>query len=527
MRSASSPATGWPTGGIADDLLLLALGTLLLLVGLGAYPLWDPGEGRSALVTREMAAAGRWLVPLLYGEPYYHKPAPFFGLLRAVQAMLGETELALRLPSALATIATAVLLRRFARPRVGPATALAAASIYLTSPEVVALGRFCNFDATLALCTTWATIAWLSWLDERRATPWSAWVAMGAGALVKGPVAIVLPLVVAVLAAWRRGVVREAARAARPVRGLLVVALLLLPWLGPALVVDPEYVRTFLVRHNVERYLSSGFAHVRGPLYFVPALAAGFFPWSLLLPAGALAAPWRGPAADAALWAGTVFVFFSLGQAKLATYVLPAFPALSLWLAIALAEARRSSTPRVARLVRGAVLPWTAILLALPFAAVAYAWWAYPHLVPAALAAWPLPIVGWLGFRRLAAARFPLQTVCLLFAAANVVAVTSFYLRAAPVVSRTASDATLAIAAREAGLPVVAYRIQPASFSWYLGTTVRRTADAATIARAARGGTVLVVTRERYVDELRAAGLVPRTWLDTRRHLLYATDPVP
>ncbi|HRI49282.1 MAG TPA: hypothetical protein PLW65_03800, partial [Pseudomonadota bacterium] len=54
--------------------------------GLGGYPLWDPGEGRSALASREMAAAGRWVVPLLYGEPYYDKPAPFFGLLRAVQA---------------------------------------------------------------------------------------------------------------------------------------------------------------------------------------------------------------------------------------------------------------------------------------------------------------------------------------------------------------------------------------------------------------------------------------------------------
>lgn len=527
MRSASSPATAWSTGGIADDLLLLLLGAILLLLGLGGYPLWDPGEGRSALVAREMATADRWLVPLLYGEPYYHKPAPFFGVLRVFQAVLGETELALRLPSALATMATSVLLRRFACPRVGSATALAAAAIYLTSPEVVALGRFCNFDASLSLCVTWATLAWLSWLDERRAMPCGAWVAMGLGLLVKGPVAMILPLVVASLSAWRRGVGLEALRAARPVYGMLLVALLVLPWLGPALIVDPEYVRTFLVRHNVERYLSSDFAHVRGPLYFLPALAAGFFPWSLLLPAAAITARWRGPSADAVIWAGTVIVFFSLGQAKLATYVLPAFPALSLWLAIALSGAGCNTEPRVAALLRGAVLPWTALLVAAPFVAIAYAWWAYPELVPAALAAWPLPIVGWLAYRRMSTARFAAGTVCLLFAAANVVALTSFYLRAAPIVSRTASDATLAAAARSAGVPVIAYRIQPTSFSWYLGARVPRTADAAAIARAAREGPVLVVTRERHANGLRAAGIVPRTWLDTRRHLLYATGPVP
>ncbi|MBY0279558.1 glycosyltransferase family 39 protein [Candidatus Binatia bacterium] len=526
-RNASHPATAAPTRGLADDLLLLALGTLLLLLGLGSYPLWDPGEGRSALVTREMADAGRWLVPLLYGDPYYHKPAPFFALLRAFQAAFGVNELALRLPSALATIATAVLLRRFARARAGRRTALAAGVIYLTSPEVVALGRFCNFDATLSLCVTWATTAWLSWLDDRRATPWSAWAAIGCGVLVKGPVALVLPILVAASSAWRRGVVREAARAARPLRGMLLVSLLVLPWLGPALIADPDYVRTFLVRHNFERYASSGFAHVRGPLYFVPALFAGFFPWSLLLPAAARAVRWRGPSADAAIWAGAVIGFFSLGQAKLATYVLPAFPALSLWLAIALADAQASAEPRVVRLLRAAALPWTAILVALPFAAAAYAWFTYPELLRAALAAWALPIVGWLAYRRLAGARFAVSAVALAFAAANVVALTSFYLRAAPFVSRTTSDAALAAAARATGLPVIAYRIQPASFAWYFGTPIQRTSDAQSIARAARTGTVLVVTRERYAGGLRSAGITPRTWLDTRRHLLYATGPVP
>jgi 4-amino-4-deoxy-L-arabinose transferase-like glycosyltransferase len=350
---------------------------------------------------------------------------------------------------------------------------------------------------------------------------------MGLGTLIKGPVAIVLPLVVALLSAWRRGVVREAVRAARPARGALLLLILMLPWLGPTLLADPTYVRTFLVRHNVERYLSGAFTHLRGPLYFLPAIAGGFFPWSLLLPAAALAAPWRGRAADAALWAGTVIVFFSLGQAKLATYVLPAFPALSLWLAMVLTRLGRTDEPRIARLVRGAASLWIAALLALPIGAVLYAWRSYPELVPAALAAWPLPIVAWLARSRLVTARFAAPVVCLVFAAANVVALTSFYLRAAPILSRTTSDADLAAAAREAGLPTFAYRIQPATFSWYVQTPVRRTADAGEIARAAQNGTVLIVTRARYAEGLRNAGLVPSTWLDTRRHLLYATGPVP
>ena len=528
VRNAPSSAAFWPDAEVRETLLLLGLGVVVLLVGIGGYPLWDPGEGRNALAAREMAAAGRWLVPLLYGEPYYDKPAPFYGLLRAVQAVLGESELALRLPSALATLATGLLLHRFARRRVGPGTALLAGVIYLTSPEVVALGRYCNFDATLSFFVTWATVAWLAWLDQRRGVPWAAWIAMGLGVLVKGPVAIVLPLGVAVVSAWRRGTLRDAARDARPARGLLVVLLLVLPWLGPAWLADPQYVRTFLLRHNVERYLSSGFVHVRGPLYFVPAIAAGFFPWSLLLPAAAVSAPWHGQrAADAAIWAGVVIVFFSLGQAKLATYVLPAFPALSLWLAIALAHAARTITPRAARLVRGAALLWSAVLIAVPVGALAWTRYAWPEMTGAVLAAWPLPVLAWLARRRLRDDRFAIVTVCLLFAATNVVAVTSFYLRAAPIVSRAASDAALATAVRDAHLPVFAYRIQPATLAWYAGVPVRRTMDEKEIAAAARRGPVLVVTRARHARGLERAGVALHEWLDPRRHLLYATVPVP
>ena len=524
VRNAPPSATSGASS--ADAAALLALAALVLLPGLGAYPLWDPGEGRNALAAREMAEAGRWVVPLLYGEPYHDKPAPLFALLRLAQALLGESELALRLPSALATLGTLLLLHRFARARVGRAAALLAGAAYATSPEVVALGRYCNFDAPLTFFVTWATLAWLAWLDERRGTPWVAWVAMGLGVLVKGPVAIVLPLAVAALSAWRRGILRDAARAARPLRGTLVVAAIVLPWLVPAALADPEYVRTFLLRHNVERYLSGAFTHARGPLYFVPVIAGGFFPWSLLLPAAVLWAPWRGRAADAAIWAGVVIVFFSLGKAKLATYVLPAFPALSLWLGIVLANAPRALAPRAGRLLRGAALLWVAVLLVLPFAALAYARIAWPELTHAVGAAWALPLVAGLAWLRLRADRFAVRTVCLVFAAGNVLALTSFYLNAAPVVSRAASDAQLAAAVRDAGLPVFGFRIQPATLAWYARVPVRRTLDEQEIAAAARRGPVLVVTRARHAQKLRDAGVALEVRLDTRRHLLYATNPV-
>jgi len=525
----SSPSTAEQSSGDwLDTLLLLAAGALLFGLGIGDYPLWDPGEGRNAQAAREMAAAGEWLVPRLYGEPYYDKPAPFFAVLRAFQAVFGESELALRLPSVVASLGSLLLLHRFARPRFGRAAAALAGVIYLTSPEVVVLARFCNFDATLSFLVTAAVLAWLAWLDSRAGFPLPAYAAMGLGTLVKGPVAIVLPVLIAAACAYRRGVLASALRAARPLRGALLVAAIVLPWIVPAAIVDPAYVRTFLFHHNVQRYVSSEFEHVRSILFFAPVILAGMFPWSLLLPAAALADTRRGRAADLAIWAGIVILFFSIGQAKLATYVLPAFPALALWLASGLTDLVARPRGQAQRLIDGAIAVWAAFLALLPAGLLIYVWLTYPELWRAAVWSLTLPLLAWLGVRRLReAARRPLA-VCLVFAAVNVVLLTGFYLRAAPVMSDVNSDAAIASFARRLapGVTIVGYRIQPASLSYYSGAPVHRTRRLEEIRVAARKGPLLIVTRRRHAATLRAAGIPLYEWLDTRRHLLYATVPV-
>jgi len=521
--TAPVPARLWDTW--LDTLLLLAAASVLFALNVGAYPLWDPGEGRNAQAAREMAAEGRWLVPLLFGEPYYDKPAPFFALLRAFQAVLGESELALRLPSVLASLGTLLLLHRFALPRYGRRTAALAGVIYATSPEVVVLARFCNFDATLAFLVTAAVVAWLSWLDERRGFPWPAWAAMGLGVLIKGPVAIVLPLLIVLACARRRGVLAAATHAARPLRGALVLGAVVLPWLLPATLTDPAYVRTFLLRHNVERYLSSGFEHVRNPLFFLPVIAGGMFPWSLLVP---VALQSRERALEPAIWAG-VIILFSFGQAKLATYVLPAFPGLALWIACGVTAATEVRAPLAPRLLNAAVVVWAGLLVLLPAGLYVYVRATYPELTVAVAWSAPLPLLAWLGVRRIRAERLRPIAVCVVFAAVNVALLVIFYARATPFVSHVASDAAIAsIAQRLApGATILGFKIQPASLSWYAaGGAVRRARNTDEIRAAASRGPLLIVTRRRHERALRAAGIPLYVWLDTRRHLLYATVPV-
>ena len=98
-----------------DALLLLALAGLLLLVGLGRVALTDRDEGANAEAAREMLAEGAWITPTLNGLPRFAKPAFVYWLTAGAYAVLGVSETAARLPSAVAALALVLVQLAFAR----------------------------------------------------------------------------------------------------------------------------------------------------------------------------------------------------------------------------------------------------------------------------------------------------------------------------------------------------------------------------------------------------------------------------
>src|SRR5947208_7516569 len=95
----------------SSALVWLAIGWIVVFWGLGYASLMDPDEAHYAELTREMLHSGSWLVPLLDGLPYIDKPVLFHWLQGASFAALGESELAARLPSALAALGLFAVIR--------------------------------------------------------------------------------------------------------------------------------------------------------------------------------------------------------------------------------------------------------------------------------------------------------------------------------------------------------------------------------------------------------------------------------
>ena len=100
--------------------------------------------------------------------------------------------------------------------------------------------------------------------------------------------------------------------------------------------VNPEFPEFFFIHEHFARYTSKVHLRFRPWWYFIPILLLGVLPWLLTL-LDALVAAWRrarsrefDPTLFLLIWAGFIFVFFSLSSSKLPSYILPIFPALAL-----------------------------------------------------------------------------------------------------------------------------------------------------------------------------------------------------
>ena len=359
---ASSRAARWfLANGVAAGQLavVLLVAYVCFFNGLTALGLVGPDEPRYASIARDMAAGGDWVTPRLHGEPWLEKPILYYWVAAVGYRVLGDGELAARLPSVLGALTTMLALGWVAWRFYGPTTAALFALVFPSSVAVLAFARAATpdmlFTSTLALAL--AAAAPLVLLDPRRAV-WAYQVAFGAAlglaVLAKGPAGVVLAGASTVIGALltKRGA--RVWRLAGP-WALASFGIVALPWYVLCALRNPEFLQIFFVSHNVQRFLTPVFQHEQPFLYFGPVLLLGLAPWTAAIVATVREATtrltgraWTGsPSIFFASWVLFPVAFFSFSQSKLPGYVLPAVPAAALLLAHALARAARGETPAV------------------------------------------------------------------------------------------------------------------------------------------------------------------------------------
>jgi len=334
----SSPAIAAPAAPatpIAYDLAaILALSLAVCMFHLGSFGLWEPDEARYAEIAREMLQSGNLLVPHLNYVAYVEKPPLLYWLTTISFWIFGVSEFAARLPVALSAIAGILAAYFFTLRAFGRRHAILAAAILATTPLYALMAQVLTTDMTLTALVTIATFSlYLHWHEGGRWC-WLAYVAMGLAVMTKGPVGAALPVLSMLLwLAFNRELGGAIAKF-RAIPGFLLTTLIAAPWFIAMTIREPGFADFYFIGEHLRRAFETDYSHSEAFYFYVPVLAIGLLPWSLLVPFLTWRETARNPARSfCVIAAGVTIVAFSCASAKLIPYILPAVPPIAVLIA--------------------------------------------------------------------------------------------------------------------------------------------------------------------------------------------------
>ncbi len=315
------------------------------------FPHTDSSEARYAEISRKMVETGDWITPQFdYGIPFWAKPPLSMWMSALGMDLFGVNEFGSRILTFLAAMGILWLVTRAVRREKDATTGLIAATLLMGMPLFFYCSAAVMTDLALAAGTTLAMVAFrIAVMENSRRWGYAFFVGLAIGLLAKGPLALViaLPPVVGWILLTSRW--RLALKSVPWVTGTLLMLALALPWYLEAENKTPGFLDYFLVGEHWKRFTVRGWkgdlygnAHSTIPGTIWAYLILVTFPWCL----GFFAVPFRrwrnlkswlisreGYGMYWVLWALWPVVFFTPSRNIIATYPLPALPALAILLA--------------------------------------------------------------------------------------------------------------------------------------------------------------------------------------------------
>lgn len=299
----------------------------LYFFGLTRTGLIGPDEPRYAAIGRAMASTGDWVTPHLWGSAWFEKPALLYWMTAAGFKLGLGTELAPRLPVALASVAFLIYFVLLLRREFGERAAWYSTAILATSAGWLAYSHIAITDLPMSAAFAAAMLAIFGSRAGTRSFL-AAGVLLGLAVLAKGlvPLVLFLPALFFLWRRWRDLAILFAA-----------AAIIAAPWYILVAARNPTFLNDFIWKHHFGRFLNSALQHGQPVWFYVPVLFAGLFPWTpalLLLVQKRLYQDRR--ALFLIAWFAWGFVFFSASRNKLPGYLLPLLPPIAVLAGIAL-----------------------------------------------------------------------------------------------------------------------------------------------------------------------------------------------
>ena len=338
-------------------LILITFISVFLWIGKGDF--YTKGEPREASVAVSMLEKNQWVLPADYADEIAYKPPLTHWLMAVFSMPRGKvTPLSARLPSALAFMGLIVTSFLFFGKNLKFQDSFLAALILLTSFELHRGAMTARVDMLLTFLIVWALTRLFRWEERKKLKGFPIWIVIiqGFAALTKGPVGIVLPMLVfGVYLLLLKYNFWKVAGKLIPV----AIASLVLPLIWYILayheggkgfldVVWAENFGRFLGSQNLPIHYDLG--HVEAWWYNFLTLAAGFIPWTILLfislfglkyskKIPGIKSLWNSFVQQdkiklfSAVAAIVIIAFYCIPVSKRSVYLMPAYPFISIFIA--------------------------------------------------------------------------------------------------------------------------------------------------------------------------------------------------
>jgi 4-amino-4-deoxy-L-arabinose transferase-like glycosyltransferase len=186
--------------------IVIAFWAAIYLPGLGSMEIKGE-EIRRIMPGMNMLESGDWILPEFNGKPYLRKPPLVnWAIALSVRTLGVRNEWTVRLPSAIAILAMALVMLATCAPWLGANAALGAVLMVLASAGIVEKGRLAEIEAIYIALFGMAFACWLGWTATGRSL-WRIWpvtgLLLGLGLLAKGPPHLAFFYAIAGFIAWR------------------------------------------------------------------------------------------------------------------------------------------------------------------------------------------------------------------------------------------------------------------------------------------------------------------------------------
>ncbi|HHH51112.1 MAG TPA: glycosyltransferase family 39 protein [Campylobacterales bacterium] len=307
--------------------ILLFFIVIAFFIPLSLAPLFDLDEGAFSEATREMLVGRDYITTYLNGELRFDKPILIYWFQLISVKTFGLNEFALRLPSAIAGTFWAGGIYFFTKKLFNTQIAFFSTLFMISSLQINMIAKAAIADSLLNLFIALSMFSIYLFFQNRenRYIYWT-FLFVALGTLTKGPVAIMIPLIVSLILFLNRKEFKLWLKMVFNPIGILIFLAVALPWyIAEYMAQEDAFINGFFFKHNLSRFSSAMETHSGSIFYFIPVLLIGMMPFTYFV-IRAIGGVKSYIKDDFKLylfiWFAFVFIFFSFSGTKLPHYII-------------------------------------------------------------------------------------------------------------------------------------------------------------------------------------------------------------